>query len=112
MSKDIKNVMVEENLKTNSFEPQELDREDYLPTESAAAMTRGAIKGFAGGSLMTLGFCLIRSSKSKGIIKPFCGSLVGMAGTAFVADSFCDWEKAARGFGEVIVDRLYHKIHS
>lgn len=112
MSKTIKNVMEEEVCETRPFEPQELDREDYLPTESAAAMARGAIKGFAGGSLMTLGFCLIRSSKSKGIIKPFCGSLIGLAGAAFAADSFCDWEKAARGFGEFLVDKLYHKIHS
>ena len=106
MSKDTENVMVNEVI------DEELDRKDYLPTESAAAMTRGAIKGFAGGSLMTLGLYLIRSSKVKGIVKPFCGSLVGMAGAAFVADSFCDWETAVRGFGEVLVDRLHHKIHS
>ena len=106
MSKDTENVMVNEVI------DEELDRKDYLPTESAAAMTRGAIKGFTGGSLMTLGLYLIRSSKVKGIVKPFCGTLTGMAGVVIALNSFCDWEKAARGFGEVLVDRLYHKIHS
>lgn len=92
------------------FEPKEFDSRDHLPIEIGASVARGFLKGFTGGSLMTLGIQMVRSSGTRQIIKPFLGGIFGATGLCLTASSFSNWEDAANKFIELIYFRLMDKF--
>ncbi len=92
MSKNYEQVI---EAKVPRYEPQELNHDDYLNIEAEAAAARGAIKGFIGGSLMTMTYWAFRTSTSKSKLKPFIGGILGVAGVLATVDSFDEWESAA-----------------
>lgn len=91
------NNQIEEECETVErprFKEQELDHRDYLNVEAEASAARGAIKGFIGGSLMTIAYRMIITSMAKSVIKPFCGGIIGAAGLVMTIMSFDEWKDA------------------
>lgn len=91
------------------FKEQELDRRDHLNVEAEASVARGAIKGFIGGSLMTIAYRMIITSTAKSVIKPFCGGIIGAAGLAMTITSFDEWKDAVTDMAWYIRYRIEDK---
>lgn len=88
------------------FREQEFDYRDYLNIEAEASAARGAIKGFIGGSLMTIAWRMFITSTAKSVIRPFCGGVIGAAGLAMTIASFDEWKEAAIGMARYIRYRI------
>lgn len=88
------------------FKEQELDHIDYLNIEAEASAARGAIKGFIGGSLMTIAYRMIITSTAKSVIKSFCGGIIGAAGLAMTIASFDEWKDAVTDMARYIRYRI------
>lgn len=86
-----------EQVEVPRFKEQELDHRDYFNVEAAASAARGAIKGFIGGSLMTVAYRMFITSTAKSVIRPFCGGMIGAAGLAMAISSFDEWKEAVIG---------------
>lgn len=94
------------------FEAQELDSRDYSNIIAEASAARGAIKGFIGGSLMTIAYRMFITSTAKSVVKPFCGGIIGTAGLAMVIYSFDEWEDAVTEMTRYVQKRIEDKRSS
>lgn len=104
-----KNEEICEPMERPRFKEQELDHRDYLNVEAEASAARGAIKGFIGGSLMTIAYRMLITSTVKSVIRPFCGGIIGAAGLAMIITSFDEWKEAAIGMARYIRYRIEDK---
>lgn len=94
------------------FEAKELDHRDYLNVIAEASAARGAIKGFIGGSLMTIAYKMFITSTAKSIVKPFCAGIIGTAGIGMTVLSFDEWEDAVTDMAKYIRMRIEDKRSS
>lgn len=98
-----------EPIEVPRFKEQELDHRDYLNVKAEASAARDAIKGFIGGSLMTIAYRMIITSTAKSVIRPFCGGIIGAAGLVMTITSFDEWKDAAIDMARYIRYRIEDK---
>lgn len=94
------------------FEAKELDHRDYLNVVAEASAARGAVKGFIGGSLITIAYKMFTTSTAKSVVKPFCAGIIGTAGIVMTVLSFDEWENAVTDMTEYIHMRIEDKKNS